>query len=156
MPFFRPPWGVYFRTAASFVTLAIVAAAVACSRDSEPTVIVAPPTQVPATTSVAQPTQVSTATPVALRTQVLPTATPEESGQTVGELLASIERGVEQIRGIDTPPPVEHMFVDRAGMRERLAEELNDPEVVELIAQESALLKLLGVIPQDSDLAAIY
>ena len=57
---------------------------------------------------------------------------------------------------MDTPPPVRHLFVDQAGMRARIAEELNDPEVVEQIVHDSVLLKLLGVIPQDSDLGAIY
>jgi hypothetical protein len=41
-------------------------------------------------------------------------------------------------------------------MRARLAEELNDPETLEQIAHESTLFKLLGVIPQDADLGAIY
>jgi hypothetical protein len=92
-----------------------------------------------------------TATPTAL-----PTATPEEPVQSLDDLLQSIERGVERLRGIDTPPPVEHMFVDQAGMRERLAEEFADPEVLEEIALSSVLLKLLGVLPQDSDLIALY
>lgn len=85
-----------------------------------------------------------------------PTATPDLQPQTVDELLSSIERAVEEIRGIDTPPPVEHRFVDQAGMEERLSEELNDPEVLGQIEHESALFKLLGVIPQDADLGEIY
>jgi|GEM_PF-6896881 hypothetical protein len=40
--------------------------------------------------------------------------TPEASGTTVDELLASIEREIESIRGIDTPPPVEHNFFDQS------------------------------------------
>lgn len=80
----------------------------------------------------------------------------EPSTLTVDDLLASIERGIEELRGIDTPPPVEHNFVDQAGMQERLAEELTDPEVLEQIEHEEALFKLLGVIPQDADLNAIY
>ena len=50
------------------------------------------------------------------------TAIPEEPAQTLDELLSSTERDFENLRGIDTPPPVEHMFVDQVGMRERLAE----------------------------------
>ena len=88
--------------------------------------------------------------------RVAPTAIPEEHAQTPDELLSSIERDTENLRGIDTPPPVEHMFVDQAGMLERLAEEFEDPEVVEQITHESVPLKLLGIIPQDSDLAAVY
>ena len=88
--------------------------------------------------------------------RVAPTAIPEEHAQTPDELLSSIEYDIENLRGIDTPPPVEHMFVDQAGMLERLAEEFEDPEVVEQITHESVPLKLLGVIPQDSDLAAVY
>ncbi|MEE8045807.1 MAG: hypothetical protein V3T49_03095, partial [Dehalococcoidia bacterium] len=80
----------------------------------------------------------------------------DEPEQTVDEFLLSIESRVEKLRGIDTPPPLEHSFVDNAFMRELLAEELADPEVVEQLAHESALLKLLGMIPQDSDLGAIY
>ncbi|MCZ6538619.1 MAG: hypothetical protein O6922_02180 [Chloroflexi bacterium] len=164
MPFSRPRWGVYFRTTASFFVLATIAAAsIACSSDPGPTpsptattsATLPPATATPTpnpTATTTQPTQ--PAAPTATRTP--PTATPEDPGQTLDDLLASIERDVEQIRGIDTPPPVEHVFVDRAGMRERLAEEFADPEVIELIAQESPLLKLLGVIPQDSDLTAIY
>ena len=79
-----------------------------------------------------------------------------EPEQTVDELLADIERRVEKFRGIDTPPPLEHSFVDKSFMRELLAEQLADPETVEQLVHESALLKLLGVIPQDSDLGAIY
>jgi hypothetical protein len=74
----------------------------------------------------------------------------------VDDLLASIERGVEELRGIDTPPPVEHKFVDQAGMQVRLAEEFTDPEVLEQIEHEETLFKLLGVISQDADLNAIY
>ena len=79
--------------------------------------------------------------------RVAPTAIPEEHAQTPDELLSSIERDIENLRGIDTPPPVEHMFVDQAGMLERLAEEFEDPEVVEQITHESVPLKLLGIIP---------
>lgn len=87
---------------------------------------------------------------------MLPTAIPEEPVQSLDDLLQSIERGVERLRGIDTPPPVEHMFVDQAGMQQRLAEEFADPEVLEEIAFSSVLLKLLGALPQDSDLTALY
>ena len=161
MPFSRPPWGVYFRTAASIFTLVTVAAvSVACSSEPGPsppaTAIVALPTQVTATAGTqASPIAAPTSTPTVTPSPTL-TATPKEPGQTIGDLLASIERRIEQIRGMDTPPPVRHLFVDQAGMRARIAEELNDPEVVEQIVHESALLKLLGVIPQDSDLAAMY
>lgn len=103
---------------------------VACSSAADPTVA---------------PESTRTATPV---------TAPAE--QTVEELLASIELGIEAIRGIESPPPVEHMFVDQAGMQERIAEEFADPETIDQIEHESALLKLLGVIPQDADLTAIY
>jgi len=82
--------------------------------------------------------------------------TPETSDTTIDELLASIEREIESIRRIDTPPPVEHNFVDQSGMRDRLAEEFADPEIVEQLTHESALLKLIGVIPQESDPTGIY
>jgi hypothetical protein len=81
---------------------------------------------------------------------------PTAESPSLEELLSSIERGIEEIRGIDTPPPVQHRFVDEQGMRDRLAEELEDPEIIAQIDHESALLKLFGVIPQDSDLAATY
>ena len=84
------------------------------------------------------------------------TQTTETSELTLDELLSSIEREIESIRGIDTPPPVEHNFVDQSGMQERLAEEFADPEIIEQLALESSLLKLLGVIPQESDLTGIY
>jgi len=82
--------------------------------------------------------------------------TPETSELTIDELLAAIEREIESIRGIDTPPPVEHSFVDQSGMKERIAEVFTDPETVEQLIHESELLKLLGVIPQESDLTGIY
>jgi hypothetical protein len=89
-----------------------------------------------------------------------PTATalvePVEEPVTVDDLLASIERSMEELRGIDTPPPVDHKFVDKAGMKARLDEELTDPEILGQIDHEEALFKLLGVIPQDADLNAIY
>jgi hypothetical protein len=85
-----------------------------------------------------------------------PTATAESTKQTVDELLASIETAIEELRGIESPPPVEHMFVDQSGMQDRIAEEFADPETISQIKHESALLKLLGVIPQDADLTVIY
>ncbi len=100
----------------------------------------------------------STPTSVPETTATASLSTPESEVPilTVEELLASIERGVEEIRGIDAPPPVEYRFVDQAGMQERLKEELTDPEVLSQIILESALFKLLGVIPLDSDLGEIY
>jgi len=97
----------------------------------------------------ADPTATPTIEPIS-------TASITPAEQTVDDLLASIERAVEEIRGIDTPPPVEHKFVDKAGMQERLDEELSDPEVLGQIDHEEALFKLLGVIPQDADLNDIY
>ncbi len=96
-----------------------------------------------ATSAVAEPT--STAT-----------AEPENQSQTVEDLLFVIESRIELIRGIESPGPVHHRFVDQAGMQNRLAEEFADPEIVEQLVKESALLKLLGVIPQGSNLTAIY
>ena len=148
---FRAPWGVRFRTSLLFLCLATVAIVLAaCSNDPEPT----PTAIATATATIAPPTP--TPVPVTPTPTVAPTAIPEEPAQTLEDLLSSIERDIENLRGIDTPPPVEHMFVDQAGVRERLAEEFEDPEVVEQIAHESVLLKLLGVIPQDSGLAAVY
>ncbi len=85
-----------------------------------------------------------------------PTAEPTPESPSLDEVLSSIERGIEEIRGIDTPPPVHYRFVDEQGMRDRLAQEFKDPEIVSQIDHESTLLKLLGVIPQDSDLAETY
>jgi hypothetical protein len=126
---------------ATFVFLLLVG----CSGgpDSEPT---------PAGSS-AEPPAAPTLEPAATATATTVAKPPE---QTVEELLASIERGIEEIRGIDAPPPVNHRFVDQAGMKERLAEEFTDPEIIEQLVHESALLKLLGVISQDADLSAIY
>ncbi len=112
--------------------------AVACSSGSDSETVATP-------TSPTSPTQ-----------EPIPTAVVEPAELTVEDLLAEIERGIEELRGIDTPPAVEHNFVDQAGMVERLAEELSDPETLRQIAHESALFKLLGVIPQDADLGAIY
>jgi len=99
---------------------------------------------------------VPTATSVSTETVTPAVEAPKSSDATVGELLAAIEREIESIRGIDTPPPVEHNFVDQSGMKERLAEVFADPETVEQLIHESELLKLLGVIPQESDLTGIY
>jgi hypothetical protein len=127
----------------SFVVLVFLLV-VGCSSSSEPEVV--------ATSAQEKPTVLATTSPVP------PTSTPQPDvvEQTVEDLLASIERAVEELRGIDTPTPVEHHFVDKAGMQEQLAELLDDPETIEQIAHESALFKLLGVIPQDADLAGIY
>lgn len=143
MPSSNATWGVYFRTAGFrpliLVTLAVFAtfALAGCSSESEPA---------------------ATAVPTATATSVPPaTATPEAVDETtVNELLNSIERSTEQIREIDTPPSVEHMFVDKQGMQDRIEEELTDPEVVDELLQESALLKLLGIIPYESFLGALY
>jgi hypothetical protein len=112
--------------------------AVACSSAPDPEMVATP-------TSTISPTQ-----------EPIPTAVIEPAELTVEDFLAEIERGIEELRGIDTPPAVEHNFVDQDGMRARLAEELNDPETLEQIAHESTLFKLLGVIRQDADLGAIY
>ncbi|MBT4126422.1 MAG: hypothetical protein HOE43_08505 [Chloroflexi bacterium] len=97
----------------------------------------------------AEPTATPTIEPI-------PTAAIAPVELTVDELLDSIERAVEEIRGIDTPPPVEHKFVDKAGMKEKLDEQLDDPEIMGQIDHEETLFKLLDVIPQDADLNAIY
>ena len=157
MPFSRWHSHVYMRTAGYLLPILMVlglAVFAGCSSDPEPTPTAVATAIATATATVAPPTP--TPVPATPTPTVAPTATPEEPAQTLENLLASIERDIEKLRGIDTPPPVEHMFVDKAGMRERIAEEFEDPEVVEQIAHESVLLKLLGVIPQDSDLAAIY
>ncbi|MBN4064645.1 hypothetical protein JYU04_02805 [Dehalococcoides mccartyi] len=115
----------------SFIAALVVVSIVACSSDSE--------IESTATSVASEPTSAAGVEPI-----------------TVDDLLASIERGIEEIRGIDTPPPVDHTFVDQAGMRERLNEVLTDPEILDQIAHEEALFKLLGVISQDADLNAIY
>lgn len=126
----------------AFLAMLIAVALVGCS--SEEVLNPSPTAFVPSATSV----PIGTAIPAV--------ETPEGSDVTIDELLGSIERGIENIRGIDTPSPVEHNFVDQSGMQKRLAEELADPEIVEQLTHESALLKLLGVIPQESDLTGIY
>ncbi len=163
----------FLRTAAVLVALvAVVSAIAACSGEPEPTQTPAPTAPVipelTTATAIPDPTgiplvETATVTPTATRA-ARPTATPTTtpaapaptSTSTIDDLLASIEQEVELIRGIDTPPPAGHTFVDRAGMRAQLNELLNDPEVVEQIVKQSTLLKLLGVIPQDSDLTALY
>lgn len=141
MPFSRPQRGVFLgviRFRLAFLATLVFLLVAACSGGSE---------------------SESTSTAVADATQEpIPTAAivPVEQPRTVDELLGSIERAVEEIRGIDTPPPVDHMFVDKAGMKEQLDGQLTDPEVLEQIEHEETLFKLLGVIPQDADLNAIY
>jgi len=120
------------RTHLSFLAALLFVLVVGCSSGSD-----------------AEPTSTPTVEPIS-------TASITPAELTVDELLASIEREVEEIRGIESPPPVEHKFVDKAGMQERLDEELSDPEVLDQIDHEEALFKLLGVIPQDADLNAIY
>ncbi|MBT3995491.1 MAG: hypothetical protein HOF01_06795 [Chloroflexi bacterium] len=143
MPFSKAPWGVFLRTAGSrlaFGLTLVLLLAVACS-------------STPDSETMATPNPTSTISPTQ---EPVPTAVIEPAELTVEDLLAEIERGIEDIRGIDTPPPAEYNFVDQDGMRARLAEELNDPETLEQIAHESALFKLLGLIPQDADLGEIY
>ena len=138
MPFSRPQRRVFLRTVGinRYLLATLVVVVAGCSSSSEPE---------PTATPTISPTQ-----------EPIPTAVVEPAELTVEDLLAEIERGIEELRGIDTPPDVEHNFVDQDGMIKRLAEELNDPETIEQIAHESALFKLLGVIPQDADLGAIY
>ena len=138
MPFSKPQRRVFLRTVGinRYLLATLVVVVAGCSSSSEPE---------PTATPTISPTQ-----------EPIPTAVVEPAELTVEDLLAEIERGIEELRGIDTPPDVEHNFVDQDGMIKRLAEELNDPETIEQIAHESALFKLLGVIPQDADLGAIY
>lgn len=126
----------------ALLAMLVAVALVACSSDEIPDP--SPTAFVPSETS------------ELTETEALVVETPETSDTTIDGLLASIEREIESIRGIDTPPPVEHNFVDQSGMQERLAEEFADPEIIEQLAHETALLKLLGVIPQESDLTGIY
>jgi hypothetical protein len=138
MPFSKPQRRVFLRTVGinRYLLATLVVVVAGCSSSSEPE---------PTATPTISPTQ-----------EPIPTAVVEPAELTVEDLLAEIERGIAELRGIDTPPDVEHNFVDQDGMIKRLAEELNDPETIEQIAHESALFKLLGVIPQDADLGAIY
>ena len=126
----------------ALLSMLVAVALVACSNDEVPDP--SPTAFVPSATSVPTGTEPPSG------------KTPETSDTTIDELLASIEREIESIRRIDTPPPVEHNFVDQSGMRDRLAEEFADPEIVEQLTHESALLKLIGVIPQESDPTGIY
>ncbi|MDA1279220.1 MAG: hypothetical protein O3B95_04165 [Chloroflexi bacterium] len=128
---------------ASLIVVIFVLAGCSGEEKLEPTPTAAVPT--PTTTLVPSSTPVST-----------PNSTPVDAAVAVAELLASIEREIERLREIEMPPPVEHKFVDRAGMRARLAETLGDPEVIDEIEHEQALLKLLGVIEQDADLVVMY
>jgi len=138
MPFSKPQRRVFLRTVGinRYLLATLVVVVAGCSSSSEPE---------PTATPTISPTQ-----------EPIPTAVVEPAELTVEDLLAEIERGIAELRGIDTPPDVEHNFVDQDGMIKRLAEELNDPETIEQIAHESALFKLLGVIPQDANLGAIY
>ncbi|MDG0866642.1 hypothetical protein [Candidatus Lucifugimonas marina] len=138
MPFFRGSLRRNFITPVrfqlAFLSLLAFGLIVGCSSDTRPD-----PTSTPI------PTQ-----------EPIPTAAVKPVELTVDELLSSIERSMEELRGIEKPPPVDHRFVDQAGMREKLAEQLEDPETLEQIDHEEVLFKLLGVIPQDADLNAIY
>ncbi len=92
-----------------------------------------------------------------------PTATPDATATVAPTAstglvarLAEIEDRVIEIRGIPRPEPVPYRFVTPEELTEVLEENLADAEVVEDLAVAEKLYKLLGLIPQDSDLGQLY
>lgn len=94
----------------------------------------------------------ATATPSATAT-----ATPEPTPVILSksEKLASIGDAVTVIRELPAVGEPNVSLVDKARIAQELAEDLEDPEVLAEIAELDPLLKLLGLIPPDSDLLEI-
>ena len=92
----------------------------------------------------------ATASPVALATTL---ATPEED---LDLRLERLEASVVALRGLRPSGPTPRHFVDATGLQEVILSELDDPETLTAIEEEQRLYKLLGLIDQDVDLAALY
>ena len=114
--------------------------AVACGGGGQ-----APPTAAPS------PTATSAAAAAPSATLTLP-----PGAATLASKLREIEDRVIAIRGLSRPDDVPERFVDPAQMQALIDEELADPETVEDFDNAERLYKLLGLIPQGSDLIELY
>ncbi len=126
-------------TALSVASLTLLFA-VACGGGGQ-----APPTAAPS------PTATSAAAAAPSATLTLP-----PGAATLASKLREIEDRVIAIRGLSRPDDVPERFVDPAQMQALIDEELADPETVEDFDNAERLYKLLGLIPQGSDLIELY
>ena len=60
------------------------------------------------------------------------------------------------IRGIPVADPVPFRFLNQDEMRAYLADQFDDPEIAEEFVETEAVLRLLGLVPQDRSLFDIY
>ena len=108
------------------------------------------PTPTPSPTSTASPTASTSPTPSPSRsTGPSPSATTSPADTAV---YASIERDVQQLRGLTAARPVVPRLIDEAGLKAYIDSSLADVPTAQ-IASSGALLKALGLLPPDVDLS---
>ena len=131
------------RTLLGVAISGIAVLAVACSSSPAATEFAPTATAIPPTATIA----VSQDTPVAV---------PDGISPELAAFLAEVDRRMSEIRKIPVAEPVPFRFLNQEEMRQYLLDQFDDPEVIEEFAESEALLRLLGLIPQDRSLFEIY
>lgn len=81
--------------------------------------------------------------------------TPALEDLTPEEVRARLEDDVEELRELDTREPVAFQLMSRNALRERLEQDIEEDTDPTEIAAEDKMLKLLGLIPPDTDLLTL-
>jgi len=84
-----------------------------------------------------------------------PPASPAASQSGDSEVYSAIRDQVETIRGLEPTADVDPVTIDEAQLRENLETEIDAEQTPEEMAVSEELLKLLGLIPEDSSLRDI-
>lgn len=107
-----------------------------------------------APTAAATPTATAPSSPTAAATpRVLVTVVPTTNATAQ---LARVEETVRRIRGRGVDRVVQRTFVTAEGMRAVIDRELEDPETIEHLRAEGALLEALGLLPAGTDILEAY
>lgn len=83
------------------------------------------------------------------------TPSPNSSGDLSAEY-ARIEAQVEQLRELTAKSPVHPTILDEAALKKNIAADFAKNNPPKLVAATQQLFELMGLVPADSDLAALY
>lgn len=117
-------------------------------------------TALPPTETVAPPPTSTTVPPTATLPPTATTAPTPTAGTRADEmddpLFARLIDQAEVVRELDSRAPVQFERMSRSELRERLQKDIEEQVSPEEIAAEDALLKLLGLIPDETDLEELF